>query len=136
MQDELCHIQLAAAGARAAAANSQDTAAATRKLASSVDLRLQVLCRVVATVYGSRFSSEDDQKAVRQLVGCSFDVSESELDKEDASISLQANIPATLRIGAVYMVRGVWGHARARAAPGSAEGLNCGVWWGRVTTVG
>lgn len=98
---QLHHIHLAAAATTA----SQDAATATRKLASSTDVRLQVLCWVLSSVYGSRFEDCSDQLAVQQLIVQHMDVPQSELEASDA-VTLQDNVPGTLRIGAVYLTRG------------------------------
>jgi hypothetical protein len=103
MRNELHHIQVTAA----AAAASHEAASAAHKAASSTDLRLQVLCRMLSTVYGSRFSAREDQAAVQKLIAQELDVTEAELRETESDITMQTNVPSTLRVGAVYMHKGV-----------------------------
>jgi hypothetical protein len=131
MKDELHHIQLEAAAAAAAAGNSSSnnassstwlgriktavgsalgygssrTTAAGHRTASSTDLRLQVLCKVLFSVYGSRFPDSEDQGQVQQLIAEHMEVQEQELVRS-WDTSMECSIPATLRIGAVFLSKG------------------------------
>lgn len=98
MRNELHHITVAAAAAVASQAS-------VRKLGSSSDLRLQVLCKMLSTVYGSRFTSAEDQAAVQKLIAQELDVTEADL-KAESEVTMQTDVPATLRIGAVYLQKG------------------------------
>ncbi|WIA29986.1 hypothetical protein OEZ86_000084 [Tetradesmus obliquus] len=135
MKDELHHIQLEAAAAAAAAASAGGSAtgsssggdnsglgwvkpavggalgfgnsapAAGRRTASSTDLRLQVLCKVLFSVYGSRFPASDDQEQVQQLIAEHMEVQEREL-VQSWDTSIECSVPATLRVGAVFLSKG------------------------------
>lgn len=136
MSDELHHIQLEAAAAAAATASNSNissksaagsswvpgwvhniasklgsalgwstSATASRRAASSTDLRLQVLCKVLSSVYASRFPSKEDQDRVQQLIAKHMQVEEHDLIR-DWDSSLECSIPATLRIGAVFLTKG------------------------------
>lgn len=135
MKDELHHIQLEAAAAAAAAASAGGSAtgsssggdnsglgwvkpavggalgfgnsapAAGRRTASSTDLRLEVLCKVLFSVYGSRFPASDDQEQVQQLIAEHMEVQEREL-VQSWDTSIECSVPATLRVGAVFLSKG------------------------------
>jgi hypothetical protein len=79
--------------------------AAGRRTASSTDLRLQVLCKVLFSVYGSRFPGSEDQERVQQLIAQHMEVQEQELVRS-WDTSIECGIPATLRIGAVFLSKG------------------------------
>lgn len=84
---------------------SQKGPAASRRTASCTDLRVQVLCKVLFSVYGSRFQSKEDQERIRQLIVEHLDVQEHEL-VQSWDTSIECCNPTTLKIGAVFMGKG------------------------------
>ena len=114
MQDELHHIQMAAASdtptsprpASSIADGASGSLSATRRLASSsVDIRVQVLCKVLGSIYAARFSSSEDQLRVQHLIAEHMEVADTELLK-GWGVSLECGVPSMLRVGAVYLSKG------------------------------
>jgi len=89
----------------AAGTSAQAAPAASRRLASTTDLRLQVLCKVLFTVYGSRFAAAADQQRAQQLIAEYMEVDEQDLIR-NWDTSIECSIPSTLRIGAVFLGKG------------------------------
>eukprot|EP00775_Hariotina_reticulata_P003371 gene3371-3646_t len=78
---------------------------AGHRVASATDLRLQVLCKVLFTVYGSRFSASADQDRAQQLIAEHMEVDERDLIR-NWDTSIECSIPSTLRVGAVFLGKG------------------------------
>jgi superfamily II DNA helicase RecQ len=114
LKDHLHHLHSSATGEAATTSSSSSSypAAAARlapsearRLASSTDLRLQVLCKVLSSVYAARFFSSEDQAAVNALVAQHMQVPDVEL-VTGWGASLVTQVPCWLKVGAVYLSKG------------------------------
>jgi hypothetical protein len=75
------------------------------RLAGTTDLRLQVLCKVLSSVYAARFFSGEDQAAMNARIVQHMRVSDAAL-VTGGDISLVTQVPSWLKLGAVYLSTG------------------------------
>jgi len=104
LEDELHHVRMQAETMYSCASEQKGSVQVPAVSLDNVDLRLQVLCKVLALVFAARFSSEDDQACVMQLIEQHMGVEGSGVIR---SASIDTSSPGTLRVGAVYLPKGV-----------------------------
>jgi hypothetical protein len=120
LKDHLHHLHSSVTGEATSAASHPGAAAHQapsdgRRLASSTDLRLQVLCKVLSSVYAARFFSSEDQAAVNALIARHMQVPDVEL-VTGWGASLVTQVPCWLKVGAVYLSKGESRHVLPNTA--------------------
>ncbi len=87
---------------------ARQQALAATKYMDEEDLRLDVLVRVLDTVYASRFKGQQEQQAVRRVIAETFKLPgrQTSLTAASAAPEVDDSVQGTVKIGSVYIAQG------------------------------